>query len=57
MISTMHPDINHADEYVMNTMACAFTVIASALGIPSLLPFLKAVCRSKNSWQACHTGI
>lgn len=26
-------------------------------GIPSLLPFLKAVCRSKKSWQARHTGI
>ncbi|KOB65000.1 U2 snRNP component prp10, partial [Operophtera brumata] len=25
--------------------------------IPSLLPFLKAVCRSKKSWQARHTGI
>jgi len=27
------------------------------LGIPSLLPFLKAVCRSRKSWQARHTGI
>lgn len=35
----------------------AFAVVASALGIPSLLPFLKAVCRSKKSWQARHTGI
>ena len=32
-------------------------MVASALGIPSLLPFLKAVCRSKKSWQARHTGI
>jgi len=32
-------------------------VVASALGIPSLLPFLKAVCKSKKSWQARHTGI
>ncbi|OBZ78313.1 U2 snRNP component prp10 [Grifola frondosa] len=57
MISTMRPDIDHADEYVRNTTARAFSVIASALGIPSLLPFLKAVCRSKKSWQARHTGI
>ena len=35
----------------------AFAVVSSALGIPSLLPFLKAVCRSKKSWQARHTGI
>lgn len=57
MISTMRPDIDHADEYVRNTTARAFAVVASALGIPSLLPFLKAVCRSKKSWQARHTGI
>ncbi|KAM1111326.1 hypothetical protein COP2_010733 [Malus domestica] len=28
-----------------------------SLGIPTLLPFLKAVCQSKKSWQARHTGI
>ncbi|KAI5981177.1 small nuclear ribonucleoprotein [Pisolithus albus] len=42
MISTMRPDIDHADEYVRNTTARAFSVVASALGIPALLPFLKA---------------
>ncbi|KAI8824872.1 armadillo-type protein [Fimicolochytrium jonesii] len=57
MIATMRPDIDHVDEYVRNTTARAFSVVASALGIPSLLPFLKAVCRSKKSWQARHTGI
>jgi splicing factor 3B subunit 1 len=46
-----------SDEYVRNTTARAFAVVASALGIPSLLPFLKAVCMSKKSWQARHTGI
>ncbi|OLY83286.1 Splicing factor 3B subunit 1 [Smittium mucronatum] len=57
MIATMRPDIDHIDEYVRNTTARAFSVVASALGIPSLLPFLKAVCKSKKSWQARHTGI
>ncbi|KAL1917566.1 uncharacterized protein VTP21DRAFT_3959 [Calcarisporiella thermophila] len=57
MITTMRPDIDHVDEYVRNTTARAFSVVASALGIPALLPFLKAVCRSKKSWQARHTGI
>lgn len=56
MISTMRPDIDNIDEYVRNTTARAFAVVASALGIPSLLPFLKAVCKSKKSWQARHTG-
>merc|ERR1712226_1521368 len=53
----MRPDIDNIDEYVRNTTARAFAVVASSLGIPSLLPFLKAVCKSKKSWQARHTGI
>ncbi|KAF2750747.1 ARM repeat-containing protein [Sporormia fimetaria CBS 119925] len=57
MISTMRPDLDHADEYVRNTTARAFAVVASALGIPALLPFLRAVCRSKKSWHARHTGV
>ncbi|KAJ7455322.1 armadillo-type protein [Mycena galericulata] len=57
MISTMRPDIDHTDEYVRNATARAFAVVATALGIPAVLPFIKAVCRSKKSWQARHTGI
>lgn len=57
MIRNMRPDIDNLDEYVRNTTARAFSVVASALGIPALLPFLKAVCQSKTSWQARHTGI
>lgn len=57
MIATMRPDIDNVDEYVRNTTARAFSVVASALGVPALLPFLKAVCQSKKSWQARHTGI
>ena len=56
MIAAMRPDIDNIDEYVRNTTARAFSVVASALGIPALLPFLKAVCQSKKSWQARHTG-
>ncbi|MCO5608132.1 hypothetical protein L7F22_062338 [Adiantum nelumboides] len=57
MIAAMRPDIDNIDEYVRNTTARAFSVVASALGIPALLPFLKAVCISRKSWQARHTGI
>ena len=57
MIATMRPDIDSPDEYVRNTTSRAVAVVASALGIPSLLPFLKAVCQSRKSWQARHTGI
>ena len=44
MISTMRLDIDHSDEYVRNPTRRTFAVVASALGIPSLLPFLRAVC-------------
>eukprot|EP00735_Rhodelphis_limneticus_P001151 TRINITY_DN11719_c0_g1::TRINITY_DN11719_c0_g1_i1::g.17490::m.17490 TRINITY_DN11719_c0_g1::TRINITY_DN11719_c0_g1_i1::g.17490 ORF type:complete len:843 (+),score=305.54,sp/O75533/SF3B1_HUMAN/81.19/0.0,HEAT_2/PF13646.1/0.0025,HEAT_2/PF13646.1/1.1,HEAT_2/PF13646.1/9.7e+03,HEAT_2/PF13646.1/45,HEAT_2/PF13646.1/1.2e+02,HEAT_2/PF13646.1/0.55,HEAT_2/PF13646.1/0.013,HEAT_2/PF13646.1/63,HEAT/PF02985.17/1.4e+02,HEAT/PF02985.17/9.6e+02,HEAT/PF02985.17/0.00087,HEAT/PF02985.17/2.1e+03,HEAT/PF02985.17/0.61,HEAT len=57
MISVMRPDIDNPDEYVRNTTARAFAVVAGALGIPALLPFLKAVCQSTKSWFARHTGI
>ncbi|KAJ2723268.1 U2 snRNP component prp10 [Coemansia sp. Benny D115] len=57
MIATMRPDIDHVDEYVRNTTARALAVVASALGIPALLPFLRAVCMSRKSWQARQTGI
>lgn len=57
MIATMRPDIDNPDEYVRNTTARAFAVVASALGIPALMPFLQAVCQSRKSWQARHTGI
>jgi splicing factor 3B subunit 1 len=57
MIATMRPDIDNVDDYVRNTTARAFAVVASALGIHALLPFLKAVCQSRKSWQARHTGI
>ena len=57
MISAMRQDIDHQNEYVRNTTARAFAVVCSALGIPALMPFLKAVCNSKKSWQSRHTGI
>jgi splicing factor 3B subunit 1 len=56
MIAAMRPDVDAQDEYVRNTTARAFAVVANALGVPALLPFLKAVCASKKSWQARHTG-
>lgn len=57
MISSMREDLDNNDEYARNATAAAFSVVASALGIPSMIPFLKAVCRSKKSWLARHTGI
>ncbi|XP_071710178.1 uncharacterized protein [Rutidosis leptorrhynchoides] len=57
MIAAMRPDLDNIDEYVRNTTARAFSVVASALGVPAILPFLRAVCQSRRSWQARHTGI
>lgn len=50
MITVMRPDIDHKEEFVRNATSRAFAVVASALGIGALLPFLKAVCSSKKSW-------
>jgi splicing factor 3B subunit 1 len=50
-------DIDHVDEYVRNCTARTLSVVSQAMGIPALLPFLKAVCASRKSWQARHTGI
>jgi splicing factor 3B subunit 1 len=57
MIATMRPDLDSPDEYVRNITSRAFAVVAMALGVPQVLPFLKAVCQSRKSWQARHTGI
>ncbi|KAH7829428.1 splicing factor 3B subunit 1 [Monocercomonoides exilis] len=57
MIAEMRPDIDNPDDYMRNTTARAFAVVGVALGVNSLLPFLKAVCLSKRSWHARHTGI
>ncbi|XP_049850593.1 LOW QUALITY PROTEIN: splicing factor 3B subunit 1-like [Schistocerca gregaria] len=57
MIKEMRPTIDSSTEFVRNTTARAFAVVAAALGPPQLLLFLRAVCQSKKSWQARHTGI
>ncbi|ODQ66922.1 ARM repeat-containing protein [Nadsonia fulvescens var. elongata DSM 6958] len=57
MITVMRPDIDQTDEYVRNITARGFAVVASALGVPALIPFIKAVCKSKKSWEARHTGV
>ena len=36
MTTIMKPDIDNNDEYVRNTTARAFAVVASSLGIPAL---------------------
>jgi splicing factor 3B subunit 1 len=56
MIATIRPNINNLDKCVCDTTARAFSIIAATL-IPALLPFLKAMCQSKKSWQARYTGI
>jgi len=57
MIAIVRPDVDNPDECVRNTTSQAFVVVASSLGVSTLLPFLKTVCQSRKSWQARHTGI
>jgi splicing factor 3B subunit 1 len=42
MIATMRPDIDNLDEYVRNTTARAFAVVAS--GAVSVAPYNPVVC-------------
>lgn len=57
MIAAMRKDIDDPEEQIRNTTARAFAVVASALGVHTIIPFLRAVCKSKKSWQARHTGL
>lgn len=57
MIREMRPTIDSPHDFVRNVTARAFAVVASALGPSQILLFLQAVCKSKKSWHARHTGI
>ncbi|CAI4050396.1 hypothetical protein SUVZ_13G4190 [Saccharomyces uvarum] len=57
MITVIRPDIENEDEYIRNTAARAMAVVAKALGVNQLLPFINAACHSRKSWRARHTGI
>lgn len=57
MIAAMRPDVEDPEESTRNLCARAFAVVASALGVQAMLPFLRAVCASKKSWMARHTGV
>lgn len=56
IITSLRPDLDHHDEYVRNLTARVFAEVATTLGLVKVIPFLKAVIRSKSS-QARHTGI
>ena len=57
MFATLRPDISHMDEYIRNSTARTFAIVASTFGVSSVIGFIKAVCMCKKSWQAKHTGI
>ncbi|KCV73183.1 hypothetical protein H696_00726 [Fonticula alba] len=57
MISTLRPDLDSQYEPIRNVTAQAFAIVAVSLGVPALLPFLRAVCPSKKSHFSRHTGI
>lgn len=56
ILSAVRQDIDHEDEYVRNITARSLAVVGKALGVTQLLPFLNAVCKTKKSWRARHTG-
>lgn len=56
VVSALRPDLDHADEYVRNLTSRVLAVVTVAFGLPKVLPFLKAIVRSKSA-HARHTGI
>mmetsp|Transcript_3784 Transcript_3784/g.5166 ORF Transcript_3784/g.5166 Transcript_3784/m.5166 type:complete len:554 (+) Transcript_3784:61-1722(+) len=57
MLSALRPDIDNTDEFVRISCARSLSVVAVSLGVNNIIPFIEAVCKSKKSWQARHTGI
>lgn len=57
ILSTLRPDLSNNDEYIRNITSRVLAVVGNTLGLTTFLPFLKAVIKSKKSWQAKHTGI
>lgn len=57
VVAALRADLDHTDEYVRNITARVFAVVAGALGLVKVLPFVRAVMRSQKSTNARHTGI
>lgn len=57
MLTTMRSDLDNEDEYIRNITSRALAVVAKALGLPKVLPYINAMCHSRKSWRARHTGV
>ncbi|XP_027767840.1 splicing factor 3B subunit 1-like isoform X1 [Solanum pennellii] len=57
MIHVTRLNIDSPNEYIRNAAARSLSIVASALGIPALLPFLEEICFKMESWEARHTGV
>ncbi|EEQ37728.1 hypothetical protein FOB63_001541 [Clavispora lusitaniae] len=56
LVASLRPDLDHSDEYVRNVTARVFAVVAVTLGLAKVVPFVRAVIKSKSA-PARHTGI
>ncbi|PHT36993.1 Splicing factor 3B subunit 1 [Capsicum baccatum] len=56
MVDALRRNVHSVDESDRIIDVQCFCVVASALGVAGLLPFLREVCDSAKSWQARHTG-
>ncbi|KAK5961341.1 U2 snRNP complex subunit HSH155 PWA37_001194 [Arxiozyma heterogenica] len=57
MLTTMKADLDSEDEYIRNITSKALAVVAKALSLPKVLPYIHAMCHSQKSWRARHTGV
>lgn len=56
MVDALLSNVHSVDESDRIIDVQCFCIVASALGVAGLLPFLREVCDSAKSWQARHTG-
>ncbi|KAJ2779595.1 hypothetical protein GGI15_003822 [Coemansia interrupta] len=56
MLAALRPDVDHQDAFVRRTTAHALAVVGAALGVPQLLPFVRALCASRKAALARQTG-
>ena len=55
-IMAIRNDLDNPNDSVRDITAQAFSIGANALTLPAVMPFIKAVCKSRKSWEARHTG-
>lgn len=58
MINSLREDLSSDDDYTRNLVARTFAVVANAIGVQPMVPFLRSICLNKDeSYLVRHTGL